>query len=221
MWGTIFNPENSFFQTIDRIFTVAAMSLLWVALCIPLVTAGPATAALYYSMVKCWRRRELYPFKNFVESFRLNFKTGFLAGLVCLVVGQAVVLLLYLFYQMAASGNQAAVVLLVACALVALVLLGYLAFLFPTLSRFSTTVGGLFSLSARLAAAHAPTTLALGLLLTAVGVLLYIWPFGLLFLPALTAVWASLLLERVFKAEMLRTMEGELPPEDERPWYLR
>ncbi len=221
MWGTIFNPENSFFQTIDRIFTVAAMSLLWVALCIPLVTAGPATAALYYSMVKCWRRREPYPFKNFVESFRLNFKTGFLAGLICLAVGQAVVLLLYMCYQMAASGDRTAVVLLVACALVAVVLLGYLAVLFPTLSRFSTNLRGLFALSARLAAAHAPTTLALAVLLVAVGVLLYVWPFGLLFLPALTAVWASLLLERVFKAEMLRTMEGELPPEEERPWYLR
>lgn len=221
MWGTIFNPENGFFQTIDRIFTVVAMSFLWVALCIPLVTAGPATAALYYSMVKCWRRREPYPYKNFVESLRLNFKTGFLAGLICLAVGQAVVLLIYMCYQMAVSGDRAAVVLLVACALVALVLAGYLAVLFPTLSRFSTNLRGLFALSARLAAAHAPTTLALAVLLAAVGVVLYIWPFGLLFLPALTAVWASLLLERVFKAEMLRTMEGELPPEEDRPWYLR
>ncbi|WP_158097386.1 YesL family protein [Flavonifractor sp. An92] len=219
MWGTIFNPENGFFQTIDRIFTVVAMSFLWVVLCIPLVTAGPATAALYYTMVKCWRRREPFPYKNFVESFRLNLKTGLLASLVCLVAAQVVAMLLYMFYQMAASGDRTAMVLLVAGALLALVLLGYLAYLFPTLSRFDVRLGGLFSLSARLAVAHAPTTLALGVLLLVVGSVIRFWPFGLFVLPALTAIWASLLLERVLKSEMLRTME--LPPEDERPWYLR
>lgn len=219
MWGTIFNPENHFFQGIDRLFTIMALSLLWLGLCLPLVTAGPATAALYYVLVKCLRRREPYPFKNFLECFKLNFKQGFLAGLICLVVGQGAVLLLYLFYQMAVSGNRTAVVLLVACTVLTMALLGYIAVLFPTLSRFQMGLGGLFLLAGRLASAHILTTLGLGLVLILAGVGVWVLPIGALFFPALAWLLISLPLERIFRAEMLRTME--LPPEEERPWYLR
>lgn len=220
MWGTIFNPENSFFQGIDRLFTIMALSLLWAGLCLPLITAGPATVALYYVLAKCLRRREPYPFKNYVECFKLNFKQGALAGILCLAIGQVLVLILSVFYQMALSGNQLAVVLLVACGLISALFVGYALILFAVLSRFQMGLKALFLYAGRLAATHPLTTLGVGILVPLAGVGVWMLPIGLLFFPALVGLIASLPLERIFRAELLRTMD-ELPPEEERPWYLR
>ena len=47
VWRSVFDPQNGFFQTIDLIFNLAALSFLWVVLCIPVATIGPATTAYY------------------------------------------------------------------------------------------------------------------------------------------------------------------------------
>ena len=183
MWRSIFNPQNGFFQAIDLIFNVAALSLLWVALCLPLVTAGPATAALYYSLVKCIRRGEPYPFKNFFESFRLNLKQGIFSGIICLIAGEALAHLLGVSYQMALAGNKTAVVLLTAEGVLSLALLGVVGLLFPVLSRFTLKLGDVFGLSFRLAATHPLATLAAGIVLAAGAFLAWLTPVSLLVVP--------------------------------------
>ncbi len=221
MWRSIFNPQNGFFQAIDLIFNVAALSLLWVALCLPLVTAGPATAALYYSLVKCIRRGEPYPFKNFFESFRLNLKQGIFSGIICLIAGEALAHLLGVSYQMALAGNKTAVVLLTAEGVLSLALLGVVGLLFPVLSRFTLKLGDVFGLSFRLAATHPLATLAAGIVLAAGAFLAWLTPVSLLVVPALAGLLLSLPVERVLKGHMLRTMERPPEEEEELPWYLR
>ena len=220
MWRSIFDPQNGFFQTIDLIFNLAALSLLWVALCIPVVTAGPATTALYYTLVKCIRKGEPYPFRNFLECLKSNFKASFLTGLVCLVAGQLVLGGLYVVYQMALAGNRAAMSLLLVYALVTLVLLGVLGYVFPVISRFSQGVWGALGLALRLALGHLPSTLGLGIVLLAAGLVSVRYLVPLMILPALAGLLASLLLERIFRPY---TIPEEGLPEDpaERPWYLR
>ena len=51
MWRDIFNPENLFFRMLSGGVDVVGLSLLWVLFSIPVVTAGPAAAALYYTSV--------------------------------------------------------------------------------------------------------------------------------------------------------------------------
>ena len=51
MFQRIFNPNNLFFQGCSKIFDLVVLSALWLALCLPVVTIGPATAALYYTVV--------------------------------------------------------------------------------------------------------------------------------------------------------------------------
>ena len=46
MFGRIFNPENAFFRTADKLADLVMLSLMWALCSIPLVTLGPATAAL-------------------------------------------------------------------------------------------------------------------------------------------------------------------------------
>ena len=220
VWRSVFDPQNGFFQTIDLIFNLAALSFLWVVLCIPVVTIGPATTAYYYTLVKCIRKGEPSPYHNFLECFKQNFRVSFLAGLICLAAGQLLAAGFYVIYQMALAGDRTAMALLVACSIVTLLLIGALAYLFPVISRFSVGVGGALKTSLQLAIRHLPYTLLLAVLLLG-GVLFCIrYLVPLLIVPSLMWLLMSLPLERIFKRYM---MPAEGLPEDlaERPWYLR
>ena len=63
---------------------IACHQIFWAVLCLPAVTIGPATAALYYTVVKCVRGRESGAFGYFFRSFLQNFKVGLLAGLIAI-----------------------------------------------------------------------------------------------------------------------------------------
>ena len=80
-------PEQSVFPGCSKIFDLVVLSALWLALCLPVVTIGPATAALYYTVVKCIRRGEAEPLQNFFRSFRGHFKVGAVSGVIAAAVG--------------------------------------------------------------------------------------------------------------------------------------
>ena len=50
-----FNPEKGIWAWLSTLVDVVGLSVLWIALCLPVATIGPATAALYYTVVKCVR----------------------------------------------------------------------------------------------------------------------------------------------------------------------
>ena len=54
-----FNPEKGIWVWLSTLVDICGLSILWTFLCLPVITAGPATAALYYTVVKCVRGREL------------------------------------------------------------------------------------------------------------------------------------------------------------------
>ena len=74
--GEFFNPEKGIWVWLSTLVDVCGLSIVWIFLCMPVVTAGPATAALYYTAVKCVRGRESGAFGCYFRSFRANFKTG-------------------------------------------------------------------------------------------------------------------------------------------------
>lgn len=84
MWQDIFNPENLFFRTLSKGVDLVGLSLLWLLLCIPVVTIGPATAALYYTVVKVFRYRKEEAFKTYLKAFRENLRQGISVTLVCI-----------------------------------------------------------------------------------------------------------------------------------------
>ena len=82
--GEFFNPEKGIWAWLSTLVDLCGLSIVWVFLCLPVVTAGPATAALYYAVVKCIRGRESGAFAAYLRSFRANLKTGLLATLAVL-----------------------------------------------------------------------------------------------------------------------------------------
>ena len=58
--GDFFNVDNKFFQGLGKIIDVICLSAFWFFLCIPIVTAGAATTALYYTVNKVIRNNRSY-----------------------------------------------------------------------------------------------------------------------------------------------------------------
>lgn len=223
MWGSIFNPENTFFRFCGKLTDVLVLSLFWVLCCVPIVTIGPATVALYYAAAKCIRRNERGAFSNFLSCFKENFKVSVLPGVLT-----AALLFLYdcgyaVMYTMARTGDRAAGLLFVAFCVMGLVLLGLAGYLFPIISRFPVTAGTALARTWQLAVRHLPFTLAVAVILFAASELVRFSPLFLFVLPAMTAYFCSFPMDHVLKQYVpaeVRSAAEELPVE-ERPWYLR
>ena len=212
----IFDPKNDLWRTVSAIADVCCLSLMWVIACLPVVTIGPATAALYFSASQYVRHWEVGAIRGFLRSFRQNLRQGILASLILVPLA----VLLYICWDVLAvmAGEfSGGLVLLAAYTILLLLPVGIGLWVFPLLGRFTFSLGGLFRTAASLTMVHLPTTLAV----TAVAALSlglcvrFLLP--VFFLPALTALAHSFLMERVFRRYapeedpvMEETEEGEL-----------
>lgn len=207
--GDFFNPEKGIWTWLSTLVDVCGLSLLWLLLCLPLVTAGPATAALYYTVVKYVRGRESGAFRAYLRSFRDNLKTGLKADLIVL---PAVVLLLLLHHITRWYGTRdggALYILYVAQYIFLMLPAGMLCWLFPLLGRFDYKVGGLFRTAFQLTIAHLPSTVVIVLLTvqSAVFCIERWWP--VLFMPSAAMLLVSLFTERVFQKYAPELAPGE------------
>ena len=208
--GGFFNPERGIWAALSTLVDVCGLSILWLFLCLPVVTIGPATAALYYTVVKCLRRRDSGAFGQYLRSFRQNFKVGFPAGLIAVFLA---LLLLGGHYIVRWYGTRlggGAYVLYVAYYFALVLPAGVLCWLFPLLGRFTFGVRELFATALQLAVRHLPSTVVVTLLTaeTAAFCIPNWWPA--LFMPALAMLLVSLFFERIFQRYV-----PELREEDE------
>ena len=208
-----FDPKNDLWRTVSLITDVCGLSFLWVLTSLPIITIGPATAALYFAVVRYVRRREDGAFAAFFRSFRLNLRQGVLATLAVLLPA----FLLQLGWRVcraAASATPYGYAVMAGYSLLMVLPLGVLLYLFPLLGRFTFSLGDLFRTAARLTLVHLPTALLL-VILAVVSVMLCLqFVLPLFFLPALTALASSLLLEKIFRRYAPQLENEEEPGED-------
>ena len=220
MFHSFFDSESPFFRFLGRVLDIVVLSVLWLICSLPIVTIGPASAALYYSCAKCLRHQEPGPYRNFFSAFRQNLKTGIGATMVLLLLA----VLLGAGYRFLAGVVGSASPVWGAMRVMYLVLMvipvSVSACAFPLLSRFTYTVGELLSNSLRMTFRHLPRMVAAGALTaTAVALTVLFWYCGVILLtPALSALLTTFLLEPVFRKY---TPEMELDEGMEPPWYLR
>lgn len=220
MFKQVFDPENLFWRMISRGVDFVGLGLFWLLLCFPVVTIGPATAALYYTVVKTFRRGETAAFRIFWRAFRENLKQGTLATLICIPFcalfagGYAV---------MAQVRDQSSMgaVMFVAYWIALLIPAGTLCWLFPILARFESGLKQAFRTAFVLALRHLPTTFVLVLLnlYLIVFTLERWWP--VFFVPVLLTLLCSLFQERVFlkylSEEERAALEGREPEDGDEP----
>ena len=84
--GTIFGYDGKYVKVIDKIFNTIVLSLFWLIGCLPIITIGVSTTAMYYTAVKVIKKEEGYVLEEFLRSYRRNLKDGILLEILFAVV---------------------------------------------------------------------------------------------------------------------------------------
>lgn len=194
----LFDPNNDFFSFLGDLVDVVGLSILWLFCCLPVVTIGPACTALYHTVFRGLRQRQNGRYLRFLECFRENLKQGVVVTLVCLPAGLVFYFGLPALTALALKGDQMAE-LLFWCWQTLAVLLGTLPLTaFPLLGRFQFATRDLLRTTLQLCIRHFPSVFLLSLCANVAVQLSFAWYAFALFLPALTALLATFLLERIF-----------------------
>lgn len=116
------------------------LNLLWILTCIPIITIGPATTALYYSVLKMHKGTASSAWKDYIKSLKENFRQSLVAGILLTAVG----LVLYLEYGFL-TGMEGPASGILTLAVLAVFVLWYILvlYLFPVISAFSNSLGRL------------------------------------------------------------------------------
>ena len=198
MFRNFFKADSWLWKPFGWLADLLLLSGLWLVCCIPVVTIGGATAALYDAVVHGFRRQESDYLYRFFETFKAEWKHGILPTLFW--GGLLAALLLGYRWFTGRAASDAAVMFAWALLVVLCIPAGIACWVFPVLSRFELGFGPLCANSARLALAHLPASFAMAL--AAAGC---VWVTGrllflpLLILPALLTLFWSLFTEPVFK----------------------
>ena len=201
-----FSPDNKFFTGMSKIFDMLVLSLLWLILCLPIITIGPASTAFYYTVVKVIRRERSYLLKEFFRSFRLNFKQGAILTLIYVVF----IVVAYVDFRYAITlieeGKQSGSMMLGIFIVLTVFVIFSVIYVFPVLSRFTVTIKNLFKWAFFLSIRHIGWTLLIGVMFVGFGIIMFFsffWmPPLVIILPGVYTLVASFPMEKVLKKYM-------------------
>lgn len=213
-----FNPDNSFFTALGKIADIIILSVVWSLLCIPIITIGPATTALYYATVKAIRRDRGYLFREFFKSFKQNFKRGAIAGVILTLIALFLGFDLFWAWMNMSALENSSILLGIFIALT-IMFICFSIYIFPILSRFEMTIKQLFKAAMFMSIKHLPFTLVMFAIIAISVIGIFFIPILIFVIPAGASFIISLLMERIFKKYMPESQgDGEETGIDE--WYL-
>lgn len=77
--------NSKFYALGEKLGDIMVLSLCWFICCIPVITIGPSSAALYYAVHKRFEDKSSTPAKDFFRSFRKNLGQGIVLTLILLI----------------------------------------------------------------------------------------------------------------------------------------
>ena len=131
------NINSPFFQFMNTLADYILLNFLWLICCIPIVTIGASTTALYYVTMQTAREEHGYIARNFFRSFKENFKQSTIIWLIMFLIGAILTFNVSFWFTMKSTmGNVLGALLSVALLLYIFTLF----YVFPLLARFNNTV---------------------------------------------------------------------------------
>lgn len=200
--------NSALMQKLGIVTNLVVLNILWLVCCIPVVTAGAATTALYHTVFQYLTHQDDAIFRPFFQAFRQNFKQATFLWLPMLAL-----LTLLIFDGLYIAANGGGILLTVAIvAAVALFLL--MTHIFPMAARFRMSIGALLRTAFSLTVLHLPSTLLMAALNVVPVILLLFAPAGFLkWLPLWTGLWFALIAYLNGKL-LLKLWEKHLPKQE-------
>ena len=201
----LFSMDGKFLSGFNKVTDLVTLNLLWLLCCIPIVTIGASTSALYQVSIQIVEDRDSYIARSFFQAFRENFKQATIVWLCTLIVGAVLISDMFIVSHFFASSGISVILglLFVICVLL---FAGSLYF-FPVIAYFRNSTKKIFTNSFRLAFGRLGTTLQLFLIGLIPMIILILFRDNIIvgsflivvIVPSLTVFLKSVLLAKLFK----------------------
>jgi len=158
----LFRYDNKFFEVLGKITDIVILNLLCIISCLPIVTIGASITAAYSVAIKMIKDEETYIVKEFIRSFKENFKTSTIVWTIMLIIGGV---LLFDFYMSRLVLNELiSKVLQFIFTMISIIYTFTLAYVFPIISKFENTTKNTMINSALISIQNLPYTVIIVIL---------------------------------------------------------
>lgn len=188
-------------QTLGKVTDCMILSLLWIISCIPIITVGAATTAMYYTINKVVRYGTTGILREYWHSFTLNFKQATIIWLGLLLIYGLLLISGYGAYLLYLADYIPKAMLLFLFVLSAAITM-WSGYLFPYLARFNNSTTQIMKNCVWLTGLNLHWTILLFAILLLTIVATALIPIGLFLFPAGGMLIGSYILERVFRKYM-------------------
>ena len=196
-----FNFDNKLFVALGKVVDCAILSVLWLVCCLPVITIGVSSTALYYTVHKSIRGNRGYTTKNFFHAFKDNFKPATLSWIVTLAVQIILAMDAYITWQVLQTGNNMGAFFHFFLILIAFSI-GWVIYTFAYIARFENTVKITLKNAILMELRHLPWSLLIIILLLLAIFLTWLIPIFVFLMPACIVLIFDLILERIFRMYM-------------------
>lgn len=211
--NTIPGQENFLWRWFSKIGDFLGLSLIWLLLCIPVLTIAPASISLYDAIVHCVHGDEEGTIRRFFSTFRKELLRGLGLSVLWLVIFGALGCGYWILFSMGARNEGKDFYDLYSLVYLGTMLipLGILTWVTPVQARFKHSFLSLHKTAAIYAIAHLPTTLLLWVIVLIAAALVYfLSPVLLVLLPGIVVTVQSWLIEKVFKKYIIEEEPKEV-----------
>ena len=210
--GKWFDIDSPFMMGLSRLADMFFLSLIWLVCCLPVITIGPSTTAMYYVALKCARKDDVKISAAFFDSFKKNFKQGVVLNLIFLVAG---VILGLDYIIMSAQDSTYGAISSVCFFVMGVWLLGIMFYAYPLQAQFYNTIRQTLINAAQLAVLKFPVTIAVFVInlfpvivaFISLELLVRTAPIWILLAPGVTAFLNAKLFAKIFDKFINETKE--------------
>ena len=196
----LFNYNNGIFRAINKFADCIFVSILWIIFSIPIFTIGASTTALYYTVRKVIRYERSNLWKEFWESFRLNFKQSTVVWCGLLVFYLVAIFCVYTAYLNSESIGIFSVILIFL--LLTSVVTTWAIYVFAYISRFVMATGKVLKNCTLIEVANLFWSFLIGVVFMIAFMICFFVPITFLVVPAYFMLVCDLILSKVFRKYM-------------------
>lgn len=189
------NSDSLIFRIGNKVFDVIVVSLLWFVCCIPVITAGASTTALYDTVFRNIRQNRGYCYKGFFKCFKDNFKNTVQASIIFAIL--TVVSMWDI--SLALSGGSVISGYQITFFILWILAMTWAIWTFALTARFENNWKNTLKNGLLMFFAHLPVTLGMAVIFALSAMLVWDIPVLIVVLPVGGMVLNSFMLEKVFK----------------------
>ncbi|MCR5201558.1 MAG: YesL family protein [Lachnospiraceae bacterium] len=216
-WKKYISSESKPFAVISKIVDAILLSVLFLVMCIPVITIGAAWTSIYYATVKSIFKERSYFFKEFFRSFKDNFILSTAAWMSVLAVYVLSFSAMYVVFNSTKGIPQVIVaavyiIITVFCTLIAM-------YIFPAISRYGMNYTTSIRLALLMAVHHVKYTIVIFILTVLFAALmvfsLLYFQILVIFIPIIYTSITATMIENVLDDYMQYVEESDEDEEEE------